>query len=338
MDGLSSDWSVLIFVNQIKKIVIVGLLFAAFFVANGFAQSALTNAAPSAVHQVAENAADGGTLVPMDAPALFSIGSFPITNSIVLTWVVVLIIVVFVQLGMRGLRAEKVPTGLGNLLESMVEGWDSLSGMILEPKVSRWVFPFAVTFFIVALISNFVDLMPGVGAIGYGKPLQPGEAFASWPASVGHVELPYIRPPSSDANLTTAMAAIFLVMTFVWALRYNGPIGFIKHVFGVKVETTKWLYPLVLLMFLFVGSMEALSIVVVRPLALAVRLYGNIFAGEVLLAMTMTAKPFILGVLLSLPFYFFEMFVAVVQAFVFAMLTIVFAGTLCSHSEDEHGH
>ena len=220
----------------------------------------------------------------------------------------------------------------------MVEGWDSLSGMILEPKVSRWVFPFAVTFFLFALFSNFIDLLPGVGSIGYGMPVKAGEAFSSLPRSVEHVELPFMRPPTSDANLTTAMALVFLVMTFVWALRYNGFIGVIKHVFGVKVDSTKWLYPLVVLMFLFVGSMEALSIVFVRPLALAVRLYGNIFAGETLLAMTMTTKPFFAGLLLSLPFYFFEIFVAVVQAFVFAMLTIVFAGTLCSHADEEHAH
>jgi F-type H+-transporting ATPase subunit a len=323
-------------VNRIKKNVIVGLLFAVFFTVTAVAQSPVAGATATVTQQPAEGGS--GTLVPMDAPTLFKIGSFPVTNSIVLTWVVVFLIVVVVQLGTRQLRADKVPTGLQNLLEATVEGWDSLSGMILEPKVSRWVFPFAVTYFIFALISNFVDLIPGVGAIGYGMPLKQGETFASLPFSVGHVELPFIRPPTSDANLTTAMAAIFLVMTFVWALRYNGLIGSIKHVFGVKVESAKWLYPLVVLMFLFVGSMEALSIVVVRPLALAVRLYGNVYAGETLLAMTMTTKPFILGVLLSLPFYFFEIFVAVVQAFVFAMLTIVFAGTLCSHSEEEHGH
>ncbi len=306
---------------------------------------AVTSVAGLRAKTVAVPAADGvqvaavehtAPLVPMDAPALFHVGSFPITNSIVLSWAVVLLIVVVVQVGARRMSADKVPTGLGNLFEALVEGWDSLSGMILEPKVSRWVFPFAVTFFIFAFISNFVDLMPGVGAIGYGLPAHPGTAFSSMPFAVEHVELPFIRPPTSDANLTVAMALIFLVMTFVWALRYNGPIGLIKHIFGVKVETTKWLYPLVALMFLFVGAMEALSIVFVRPLALAVRLYGNVFAGETLLTMTMTAKPFIMGLLLSLPFYFFEIFVAVVQAFVFAMLTIVFAGTLCSHTEEDH--
>ncbi len=283
------------------------------------------------------NAAEAsGPLVPMAAPVLFKIGSFPVTNTIVLTWVVVIVLVVIVQVGTRGLRADKVPAGLGNALEALVEGWDSLTGMILEPKVSRWVFPFAVTYFIFALFSNLVDLIPGVGSIGYGVPAKTGEALAFMPRAVDDVSLPFMRPPTSDANLTFAMALIFLVMTFIWSIRYNGIIGSIKHIFGVKVESTKWLYPFLFAMFMFVGAMEAISIVFVRPLALAVRLYGNVYAGETLLDMTMSMKPFFMGLLLSLPFYFFETFVAVVQAFVFAMLTIVFAGTLCSHSDENH--
>lgn len=277
-------------------------------------------------------------LVPMAAPTLFHIGPVPVTNTMLWSWGVVLLIVVAVQIGTRGVRADKVPAGLGNLLEALVEGWDDLAGMILEPKVSRWVFPFAVTFFIFALIGNFVDLTPGVGCIGWGEPAKAGEAFASFPHALKEVSVPLMRPPTSDANLTFVMASIFLIMTFIWAIRYNGIIGSLKHIFGVKVDAAKWLYPFLLLMFLFVGAMEAISIVFVRPLALAVRLYGNVYAGETLLDMTMSAKPFIVGVLLSVPFYFFEIFVAVVQAFVFAMLTIVFAGTLCSHSDEEHKH
>ena len=279
----------------------------------------------------------GGPMVPLVAPTIFHIGSLPVTNTILWSWAVVLVIVLVVQMGMRGMNVAKVPTGLQNLLEALVEGWDNLSGMILEPKVSRWVFPFAVTFFIFALIGNFVDLMPGVGCIGYGPAVKAGESFASFPHAISEVNLPLIRPPTSDANLTFVMASIFLIMTFVWAVRYNGVIGSLKHVFGVKVDSANWLYPVLLMMFLFVGVMEAISIVFVRPLALAVRLYGNIFAGETLLDMTMSVKPFIAGVALSLPFYFFETFVAVVQAFVFAMLTIVFAGTLCTHADEEHG-
>jgi len=291
--------------------------------------------AKAAVAAVVQEAAP---LVTSEAPTLFSIGSFHFTNSIVYTWVVLLVLLVLVRISTRHLSAEKVPTGAGNVAEAIVEGWDSLMAMILDAKVSRWVFPFAVSFFLFALISNLMGLLPGVGSIGYGAKADPGTAFSSLPFSIEHAEVPLLRPPTADANMTVVMALIFLIMSLYWGLRYNGPLGLIKHVFGVKVDSSKWLYPLVLLMFIFVGFMETLSIVFVRPLALAIRLYGNIFAGESLLAMSAMIKPFILSLVISLPFYFYELFVAIVQAFVFAMLTIVFASTLCSSEEEDHGH
>jgi F-type H+-transporting ATPase subunit a len=105
----------------------------------------------------------------------------------------------------------------------------------------------------------------------------------------------------------------------------------------VKLKTSKWFFPPLLLLFFFIGVTEMISIVIVRPVALAMRLYGNIFGGESLLTMTLTHKPLILGILSSLPFYFFELLVCFLQAFVFAMLTIAFVGTLCTPSE-ENGH
>ena len=294
-----------------------------------------TAAAPAAeaAKAAGENAAP---LVTEYAPTMFHIGPLPVTNSMIFGWIAVITLCVFVRLATR--KMNEVPSGLQNLLEAMIEGWDNLSSVILEPKVSRWVFPVAVTFFFFALTSNLLGLLPGVGSIGFGPAAEKGTAFSSLPFAIEHAERPLLRPATADANMTVVMAAIFLVMSFVWALRYNGPLGLIKHVFGVKVEANKWVYPLLFLMFLFVGLMETLSIVFVRPLALAVRLYGNIFAGESLLAMMMTTKPFIVGLAISLPFYFFELFVAVVQAFVFAMLTLAFVGTLCSHSDEEHSH
>jgi uncharacterized membrane protein (DUF485 family) len=89
----------------------------------------------------------------------------------------------------------------------------------------------------------------------------------------------------SDANLTVAMTAVFLVMSLFWAVRYNGVFGFAKHVFGVKVKTNKWVFPVISLLFLFIGVMEAVSIFFARPVALAMRLYGNVFAGETMLDM-----------------------------------------------------
>jgi F-type H+-transporting ATPase subunit a len=97
-------------------------------------------------------------------------------------------------------------------------------------------------------------------------------------------------------------------------------------------------YPLLLLLFLFIGVMEMFSILFIRPVALAFRLYGNIFGGETLLAMAMHQKSVVLAVLFALPGYFFESVVCLLQAFVFAMLTVAFVGTLCTHADDQHGH
>ncbi len=89
-------------------------------------------------------------------------------------------------------------------------------------------------------------------------------------------------------------------------MRYNGPIGLVKHIFGVKGETNKWaLVPLAML-FIFIGLMEMVSIILVRPLALAMRLYGNILGGESVLTLMLTQTPLGLG---ALPFYFLELFV-----------------------------
>ena len=84
-----------------------------------------------------------------------------------------------------------------------------------------------------------MDLFPGVGSIGFGM----SDRTSSLPFAIQHVEPPFFRPPTTDANLTVAMAAIFLVMSLFWALRYNGVWGFIKHIFGVKMDANKWLYP-----------------------------------------------------------------------------------------------
>ncbi|HTV75434.1 MAG TPA: F0F1 ATP synthase subunit A, partial [Candidatus Baltobacteraceae bacterium] len=133
------------------------------------------------------------------------------------------------------------------------------------------------------------------------------------------------------------MAGIFLVMSLFWAVRYNGVFGLVKHIFGVKMDTNKWAYPLFFLLFLFIGAMELLSVGFARPVALAMRLYGNIFAGETILDMTFHNN-LPLALILSTFTYFYETFVCVVQAFVFAMLVVAFVGTLCTHNDEEHGH
>jgi F-type H+-transporting ATPase subunit a len=258
--------------------------------------------------------------VPQAAPALFTVLGLPVTNSMICTWIVVALIIVSVRA--TTWRVKEVPTGAQNVMETLIESWEGLIGDILDPRVARWVFPFATTFFVFIVISNYMDLVPGVGSIGTYHNGQ----FT-----------PFFRPPTTDANLTVAMAGIFLAMSLFWAVRYNGFFGLIKHIFGVKMETGKWAYPLFFLLFLFIGAMELLSIGFARPVALAMRLYGNIFAGETILHMTMHSGSFWAGLLLTTFTYFYEAFVCLVQAFVFAMLVVAFVGTLCTPAE-EHGH
>jgi F-type H+-transporting ATPase subunit a len=152
------------------------------------------------------------------------------------------------------------------------------------------------------------------------------------------VNTPFFRPPTTDANLTVAMAGIFFVMCMFWAVKYNGVFGLVKHVFGVKVEANKYAIVPLFLLFIFIGVMESFSILFIRPVALALRLYGNIFGGETMLTMAMSQKSVFMAVLLALPGYFFETVVCILQAFVFAMLSVAFVGTLCSHTDEEHGH
>ena len=284
-------------------------------------QPAPTAVAPPAANGTAANAGSKTETVPPAPPALFTVFGLPVTNSMVCSWIVAAIILILVRLA-TWRQMREVPSGLQNVMEALVEGWEGLIGDILEPRVTRWVFPFATTFFIFIVISNLVDLVPGVGSIGFyhdGK-------FT-----------PYFRPPTTDANLTVAMAGIFLVMSLFWAVRYNGFWGLIKHIFGVKMDANKWVYPLFFLLFIFIGAMELLSVTFARPVALAMRLYGNIFAGESILDMIYQNNLFV-AILLSSLMYLYETFVCLVQAFVFAMLVVAFTGTLCTHTDEEHGH
>ncbi len=312
--------------KSIGHIIIVWLILAAVGSHALHAQTLATNAADgmgntlaNAVSAATAPAAAADEVVPAAAPEVFNVLGLPITNSMVCTWIVAAFILIVVRVGTWH-NIKEIPSGLQNLIEATVEGWEGLIGDILDERVTRWVFPFATTFFIFIVISNLTDLIPGVGSIGFQS-------------SNGDFK-PLFRPPTTDANLTVAMAGIFLVMSLYWAVRFNGVWGLVKHIFGVKMETTKLLYPIFFLLFLFIGAMELLSVLFARPVALAMRLYGNVFAGESILDMIFHGKSLIFSLILSSGMYFYETFVCVVQAFVFAMLVVAFVGTLCTHSEE----
>ena len=311
-----------LFVNRFGKIIFAVVFIAALLAVKLNAQpDTTTNAVVSSVAAPVAAAPDAA-IVPPAAEIIFTVLGLPVTNSMICTWIVAAIILMVVRLSTWNIK--EIPTGMQNVIEAIVEGWDSLIGDILDKRVTRWVFPFATTFFIFIVISNLLDLVPGVGSIGLKS---PDGSFK-----------PLFRPPTTDANLTMVMAGIFLIMSLYWAVRYNGVWGLVKHIFGVKMETNKFAYPLFVLLFLFIGAMELLSVAFARPVALAMRLYGNVYAGESILDMIFHSKSEVFSILLASGMYFYETFVCLVQAFVFAMLVVAFVGTLCSHTEEEHGH
>ncbi|MDD5140970.1 MAG: F0F1 ATP synthase subunit A [Verrucomicrobiales bacterium] len=315
--------------NRFGKIIFYLVIFAAAFALDLRAESvvATIDAEVAADHSAA------APLVSMSAPTLFNLFGLswlPVTNSMICTWIVAGLILVIVRV--TTWKLSEVPGRGQNVMEALIEGWQDLMGNVLEPKVVKWVFPFAMTFFIFIVISNLTDLLPGVGSIGFVHE-KPG-AFLS----VAHVGTPFFRPPTSDANLTVAMAGIFFVMGLYWAVRSNGFWGLIKHTFGVQVETNKYAYVPLMLLFIFIGIMESFSILFIRPVALALRLYGNIFGGETMLTMAMSQKSVFMAILLALPGYFFETVVCLLQAFVFAMLSVAFVGTMCPSHDEEHSH
>lgn len=302
----------------------------AFFVAILFLAAPLFLHAAEAPAALVAATHEEGPLVSPAAPELFNIGPIPVTNAMIYTWIIGAFIFVAIKLGTSNLKI--IPRGLQNVIEMAVEGLEDLTKGLLEPKVAVWCFPLVATYFIFIVISNLMGLLPGVGSIGYGPVAEHG----GMPFAIEHASLPFFRPPTADANTTIAMSAIFFIMSTIWAFKYNGPLGLVKHIFGVKGGLKGMILVPLTIIFALVGVIEVISILI-RPIALAMRLYGNIYGGESVLAL-MVHKAWGLA---AVPFYVLEFVVAIVQAMVFTILCIAFISTLCSHTEEEgetHSH
>jgi F-type H+-transporting ATPase subunit a len=257
--------------------------------------------------------------IPSSAVEIGRIGGFPITNSLVVTWVVALGLIVFAQLATR--KMEEVPSGIQNFWEWLVESLHDFLEGIIGHKLVQKTFWFFATVFIFILFANWVGLIPGVGTIGWGEKTATGF----------HVEHPWFRGVNADLNMTLAMATIFFACWIIWAIQANGPIGFLLHLFAPKGETTGALKVLMVFVFMAVGVLEVVSILF-RPVSLSFRLYGNIFAGENMLEAMSNLVP-ALAWLIPVPFYFMELLVGIVQALVFMLLTAVFTLLIMPHEE-----
>jgi F-type H+-transporting ATPase subunit a len=249
---------------------------------------------------------------------------FPVTNSMLVTWIAGVGLLLFARAATRSLT--RVPGGAQNLLEWMVEGVYNLLESVIGPHLVKKTFWFFATIFLFILVSNWIGLIPGVGTIGWGH--HTADGFI--------VDQPLFRGASADLNLTLAMALMFFALWIVWALQEVGVGGMAKELFGAKGETTGVMKPLMAIIFLAAGLLEIISILF-RPVSLSFRLYGNVFAGENMLEAMSRIVPG-LGWLLPVPFYFMELLVGLVQALVFMLLTAVFTLLICQHEEPEKGH
>jgi F-type H+-transporting ATPase subunit a len=247
--------------------------------------------------------------------------SFPITNSMIHSWIVALGLIIFALFATRNMK--QVPRGAQNLLEWLVAGLYNFLESIIGPHLVKRTFWFFATIFIFILSANWVGLIPGVGTIGWGH--QTPHGFV--------VDQPIFRGANADLNLTLAMALVFFACWIVWAFQEVGPRGFLRELFAPKGETEGLLKILMVVVFFAAGLLELISILF-RPVSLSFRLYGNIFAGENMLE-TMSRMIPSLGWLLPIPFYFMELLVGLVQALVFMLLCAVFTLLICQHEGGE---
>jgi F-type H+-transporting ATPase subunit a len=246
---------------------------------------------------------------------------FPITNSMIVMWIVAVGLILFARLATRDM--QHVPSGAQNFAEWLVEGLYNFLAGIIGPHLVERTFWFFASVFLFILAANWLSLFPGIGSIGWGHATPNGFKL----------EEPLLRGANADVNLTLAMALVFFVSWIVWGLREAGPIGFLKELFAPKGESTGALRVLLIVVFLAAGCLEVISILF-RPVSLSFRLFGNVFAGESMLE-TMAAMPRI-GWLVQIPFYFLELLVGLVQALVFMLLTAVFTLLICQHPETSH--
>jgi F-type H+-transporting ATPase subunit a len=259
--------------------------------------------------------------LPNAAVHIYEVGPFVVTNSMVVVWIVALGLIIFSQIATR--KPQLIPSGLQNLAEWLVESLYNFFKDVLGAELVKESFWFFATIFLLILFTNWFGLIPGVGTIGW-RETGPGgvEEFKPW-----------LRGGNADLNMTSAMALIFFFMWIVWALKINGPIGVLKHIFTGGGGGTGFMKYFMIVIFFSVGVIEVISIAF-RPVSLSFRLYGNIFAGENILEAMMNLVPS-LGWIVPLPFYFLELLVGLVQALVFALLTAVFTALICTH-DDSH--
>ncbi len=291
--------------------------------------------------------------ISIAAETVFSVGGFPISNSLLATWVVMAIL--FLLAGYVGSNLKKRP-GRGQLAAELIVGGAYSFFRKLGGKHGEKFAPLATSLFLFIVLSNWFGLLPGVGTVGFfEKGMESAQkivrSVVAVDAPAEHVEVgttqeqettagteehttespaaehaeakmvPLLRGPTADLNTTLALGivAFFAIQYFGFTLAGG---AYAKRFLDIRSP-----------IFFFVGILEALSDIS-KILSFAFRLFGNVFAGEVLL----TIMAFLCAFFLPIPFYGLELFVGVIQGLVFAMLTTVFTSIAVAHGEHMQGN
>lgn len=251
--------------------------------------------------------------VSISAETLFHIGPLSVTNALLTTWLTIIILTIIAWLSTKHL--EQIPNSkLQNIFEMIIEFFLDLVNSVVGSEKTRKFFPFITTLFIYILFMNWIELVPGVGTIGIKPQTTPPAIHENTqnteintPTTEEHFT-PIFRAGTADLNTTLALSLITMI-----TIQYYG----IKYV-GIKAHVKKFINFSSPMNFLL-GILELVS-EFAKIISFSFRLFGNLFAGEILLAVTLFLIPFFVPI----PFLAIEIFVGLIQAFVFAMLTLVF--------------
>jgi len=241
--------------------------------------------------------------ISLKAQQIFSIGNFNVTNGLFLTLVVSLILITF-SIVLRS-KIKMIPGKLQGAVELGVEGLLGLMSSTLgSMDEAEKYFPLIATIFIFILTSNLLGIFPGVGSLTYGN-------------------TPLFRSPAADLNFTLAFALISVIVTNIIGMASVGTFKHLGKYFNFKGPID-----------FFIGILELIS-ELAKIISLSFRLFGNVFAGEVLLTIVGFLAPYFI----PLPFLFLEIFVGAIQAFIFAMITLVSISLHTSvHDEGHEDH
>ncbi|MBI9045725.1 MAG: F0F1 ATP synthase subunit A [Anaerolineaceae bacterium] len=271
------------------------------------------------------------------------LGNMALTNTMV-AMILADIILIAMALGIRSYvkkaneSGSLIPKGFYNVFEMLYEALWNMTEATAGSKWAATIFPYFLTIMLLVLVSNWMELIPGVDTIGLLHHSEHGYSTQTVLGGLtaivkpeaehgGYGIYPFVRVLSTDLNFTVALALISVVMTQVVGIRAQG-MNYFQKFWNTKTFFSK---PMFGLIDWVVGILETVS-EISKVLSFSFRLFGNIFAGSVMLFVLGSLVP----ILVQAGLYGFELFVGTIQAYVFGMLTMVFmAMATKGHGEHE---